>query len=53
MRHLASFYASGAREQVAQWRTNVISGAVAEGGAREHWRIRIQIRILFRILILF
>ena len=26
--------ASGAREQVAQWHTDVISGAVVEGGAR-------------------
>ena len=30
---------------VARWRTDVIARAVAEGGAREQWRIRI--RILF------
>ena len=38
MIHLVTVYARGAREQVAQWRTDVISGAVVEGGAREQWR---------------
>ena len=44
---LVTVYASGAREQVERWSADVIAGAVAEGGARKQW----QIRILFQILI--